>query len=151
VKKKERQGAIAKLLAREAFPDQAALGRNLHKLGHRVSQASLSRDLREMGVQRLRQADGTYAYAMPLAPPAAGTPNAFAKRFATSAIGVRRSGPLVLVFTPPGEAGLVGRLLDEAHLPGVVGTLAGDDTILCVAASPKAARTMENKLKEMIR
>lgn len=150
MKKKERHKAIAAILADGAVGDQTDLGRKLAARGHRVSQASLSRDLRELGAQRLRKADGRFAYALPPDPPSAATPKAFAQRFATSATGVRRSGFLVLVFTPPGEAGLVGRLLDEAGLPGLLGTLAGDDTLLLVADGTASAKKLERTLEEMI-
>jgi transcriptional regulator of arginine metabolism len=151
VEKKMRLAALRKILERASIGDQGTLAKRLSRAGIRISQASLSRDLRELGAQRLRRGDGTYAYVLPEDPPAATTASVFEKRFATSATGVRRAGFVVLVFTPPGEANLVGRLLDTAQLPGLLGNVAGDDTILCIAENERAAKRLEKKFKENLR
>ena len=72
------------------------------------------------------------------------------KRFKSSVRGVRRSSFIVLLTTPPGEASLVGRLVDEARGQGIIGSIAGDDTVLCVAADEKAAKAVEKKWKEIV-
>ena len=74
----------------------------------------------------------------------------FRLRFRTSVTGVRRVEFVVLVFTPPGEAQLIGRLLDSASLDGLAGTLAGDDTVICVAGSASEARALESRLTQML-
>jgi transcriptional regulator of arginine metabolism len=150
VEKQKRLAVIGKLIAEKAMKDQETLRKRLAAAGLSVSQASLSRDLKALGAQRVRQPGGGWAYALPSAPPAAATAEAFKRRFGLSVKGVRRSSVLVLLFTPPGEAQFIGRLLDESPPPGLLGTVAGDDTILAVAASEKAARTLEKKFKEMI-
>jgi transcriptional regulator of arginine metabolism len=151
VEKKKRIAILEKVLASESVGDQETLRKHLAKAGWKVSQASLSRDLKALGAQRVRTPAGGYAYVLPASPPAAATAEAFRRRFRTSVKGVRRSSVLVLLFTPPGEAQIIGRLLDESPPPGLLGTVAGDDTILAVAANEKAARSLERKFKEMIR
>jgi transcriptional regulator of arginine metabolism len=146
----KRLSTLAGLLAAEAVGDQETLRKRLGRRGARVSQASLSRDLQALGAQRLRRVDGTFAYALPRTRPSATSAEAFRSRFATSVTGVRRAAFVLLLFTPPGEAQLAARLLDEALLPGLLGTVAGDDTILAVAESEKAAKDLERKLLEMI-
>ncbi len=148
--KKQRLGLISKILASQKISDQENLKESLAKAGLAISQSSLSRDLKALGVQRARLTDGSFAYTMPDAPPAASSKEIFKRRFATSVTGVRRSNVIVLVSTPPGEAQLVGRLLDEVPPSGLLGTVAGDDTVLCVASSPKSAIALEKKFKELI-
>jgi transcriptional regulator of arginine metabolism len=150
VEKKKRIALLEKVLASESVGDQETLRKRLARAGWKVSQASLSRDLKALGAQRVRTPGGDYAYVLPAAPPAAATAEAFRRRFATSVKGVRRSSVLVLLFTPPGEAQIIGRLLDESPPPSLLGTIAGDDTILAVAASETAAKKLEKKFKEML-
>ncbi len=149
--RKKRIAAIQNALEREAISDQTALRAALRKAGVRVSQSTLSRDLQALGAQRVRKPSGAFAYAVPPAPPAAPSEEVFRRRFLSSVKGVRRTNFVVLLFTPPGEAQLIGRLLDEADRPGIAGTVAGDDTILVVADSEKAAKRLERDFKEMIR
>jgi transcriptional regulator of arginine metabolism len=150
MEREQRLAAIAGILAAEAVGDQHALRRRLARAGARVSQASLSRDLQALGALRTRRADGTFAYALARPRPSATSAEAFRQRFATSVTGVRRAAFVLLLFTPPGEASFAARLLDEARLPGLLGTVAGDDTILAVAEDEKAAKALEKKFQEMI-
>lgn len=150
MEKKRRLQLIAKILQERTVSNQSALKAALKKGGVKVSQASLSRDLRELGVHRVRTADGRFCYSLPAEKPSATTEEVFQRRFATSAIGVRRSQVIVLVFTPPGEAQLVGRLLDQSPPPELLGTVAGDDTILCVAKNEASAKKLEKKFKEIL-
>jgi transcriptional regulator of arginine metabolism len=122
----------------------------LAESGFPVSQSTLSRDLKELGVQRRRTTEGLFAYVVPEQRPPATSEETFRLRFRTSVTGIRRVEFVVLVFTPPGEAQLVGRLLDSASLPGLAGTLAGDDTVICVAGSGSSARSLETRLKGLL-
>ena len=63
---------------------------------------------------------------------------------------IRRAVFIVLVFTPPGEGQLIGRMLDQVMQGELVGTIAGDDTVLCINENEKKARTLEKKFNEMI-
>jgi transcriptional regulator of arginine metabolism len=65
-------------------------------------------------------------------------------------IGVQRAAFVVLVFSSPGEAQMVGRLLDNTSLPGVAGTVAGDDTAICIAEDESTAKTLEKRFQAMI-
>ena len=133
VSKQARLDAIIDILGQQPVDGQEKLRALLSDRGFPVSQSSLSRDLKELGVQRQRTTDGLFAYVVPTEKPPATSKEAFRLRFRTSVTGVRRVEFVVLVFTPPGEAQLVGRLLDSASLPGLAGTLAGDDTVICIA------------------
>lgn len=148
--KHARLDAIIDILSRQPVDGQEKLRTLLADRGFPVSQSSLSRDLKELGVQRQRTAEGLFAYVVPAEKPPATSKEAFRLRFSTSVTGVRRVEFLVLVYTPPGEAQLIGRLLDSAAPPGLAGTLAGDDTVICVAESTAKARSLETRLARMI-
>ena len=150
MEKKKRLSILRTILEKEAISDQQALIQRLDHAGVNASQPSLSRDLRELGAQRLRRENGLFCYVLPEARPAAYSSEVFNKRFANSVTGIKRSGFIVLVFAPPGEASLVGRLLDTSSLPGLSGTVAGDDTIICIADNEKDAKKLEKKLKEIV-
>ena len=149
--KQSRLDAVLDILGSQPVDGQRMLQALLADRGFAVSQSSLSRDLKEWGVQRQRTADGLFAYVVPAERPPATSEETFRLRFRTSVTGIRRVEFLVLVFTPPGEAQLVGRLLDSASLPGLAGTLAGDDTVICVAGSATEGRSLEPRLATMLR
>jgi transcriptional regulator of arginine metabolism len=131
----QRQEAIRELLARKPIGSQTELLKKLAARGFRVTQSSVSRDLREMHVAK---ADGRYVLPEKLATEAAGTTpprNGFALIRSVLA-----AGPNVLVLrTPPGSANVVGLAVDSAKWPDVVGTVAGDDTVF-VATSSRAGQ-----------
>ncbi len=141
---------VAALISSGRVGGQEELAAALLRKGLSVSQASLSRDLRDLGAAKVRAADGSLAYALPEQKPAAATAEHFEKRFASSAVGALRSGFVVLVLTPPGEAPLAARLLDQASLKGLLGTVAGDDTIVCVCDGPGSAEKLRKRLLEII-
>ncbi len=145
-----RLDAIFEILGNQPVDGQEKLRALLAKRGYPVSQSSLSRDLKDLGVQRQRTAEGLFAYVVPIEKPPATSEGSFRLRFRTSVTGIRRVEFVVLVFTPPGEAQLVGRLLDSASLDGLAGTLAGDDTVICIAASSSEARSLATRLTEML-
>jgi transcriptional regulator of arginine metabolism len=147
----KRLRTIRKILARENVASQNGLAKTLKAAGFRVSQSSLSRDLKKLGVQKVRMPDGTFTYSLPSEKPAATSSEAFRKRFSGSVTGVRRSGFVVLLFTPPGEAQLVGRLLDQLNPKGLVGNVSGDDTIICIAENNTKAKTLEKDFRKMLR
>lgn len=142
--------AILDILGDQPVDGQGKLQALLADQGFEVSQSSLSRDLKELGVQRQRTAEGLFAYVVPTERPPATSEETFRLRFRTSVTGIRRVEFVVLVFTPPGEAQLIGRLLDSASLSGLAGTLAGDDTVICIASSASGARALESRLTKML-
>jgi transcriptional regulator of arginine metabolism len=137
-----RRQAVLALVRARAVRSQGALARLLRRRGIRVAQPTLSRDLRALGLVR------TPAGYRPAAAAAAGRDRAALLRaLSRSVLEVRAAGGLVVVRTPPGGAAPVARALDEAGLPGVAGTIAGDDTVFVAAAGPGAARRLEARLR----
>lgn len=145
-----RLARIAKMIASRRIPSQQDLRNLLKRAGIALSQASLSRDLKHLGARRVRDPDGEYHYALPDPAPVAVSSQSMRRRFAESVTEVRRCQFLVLVLTPPGEAPRAGEVLDHMGLPELSGTVAGDDTLLCVAADTARAKRLEKRLKEMI-
>ena len=117
--------------------------------GFDVTQATLSRDIRELGLVK-GGADG--AYQTPLSPLARNAPGAqslLQRSLAAYLMRVDRVQQLVLLRTGPGQAGSLCALLDGARLPEVVGTLAGDDTILVITPDARRARALVKRLEDM--
>jgi transcriptional regulator of arginine metabolism len=149
-KKKNRLAVIEKILTKEKVQSQESLKARLVEAGFAVSQSSLSRYLRELGAMRFRRPDDSYAYTIPETKPAASSAAVFERRFASAVTGMRRSGFVVLVFTSPGEAQIVGILLDKLAPAGLLGNVAGDDTIICITKDARSAKALEKKLKKII-
>lgn len=145
--KVRRQAVILDLVQREPIRNQEQLRRRMKSEGFDVTQATLSRDIREIGLVK-GGADG--AYQTPAQP--AASPEA-AVQMLQRAIGeflthVDRVQQLVLLRTGPGQAPLLGVALDRARLPEVVGTVAGDDTILVIAPDTRRARALVKRLED---
>ena len=143
--KPARHARIVELLGRAPVRSQSELARLLADDGFSVTQATLSRDLDEIGAVRLRGAAGGFVYVVPRdSDDAVSRPSS--DRFETASaaharlirmaaellVSVRASGNLVVAKTPPGGAHLLAGAIDHADLSTIIGTVAGDDTVLCV-------------------
>ncbi len=134
-----RHRALADLLRRRHLTRQDELVGALRDLGFDVTQATVSRDLDQLGAVKLRRA-GETRYALPndLAPPT--TPEARLRTlFAEWVREVVPAASLVVLKTPPGSAHLVGVALDSADLAQVAGTISGDDTLFVATSSEEEA------------
>jgi len=144
--KAARHARIAAILGQPGGPvrSQEELAERLAAVGIRVTQATLSRDLDELGAVRLRGRDGVLVYALPTGPPdpagaagaAADQHAALARAAADLLLSAEASGNLVVLRTPPGAAQLMASMIDRSGLSDVLGTVAGDDTVLVVARDP---------------
>lgn len=138
--KAARQARIAGLLSSRAVASQTELGRLLAGTGVQVTQATVSRDLEELGAVKQRTSGGT-VYVLPAEnQPRVASPEAVDARLARLLeellVGVEATGGFVVLRTPPGGGHLLGSALDRAGLPEVAGTVAGDDTVLLITRSP---------------
>jgi len=140
---------IAEMLGGYRFSSQEELGRALARAGVATTQATLSRDLRSLGVAKRADADGRVGYELPT--PARETLDRERRILDLRAFvnEVRTAQNLVVVRTPPGHAHGVARAIDLGELGGVVGSVAGDDTVLIVAESAAAARRLRRHLEEL--
>jgi transcriptional regulator of arginine metabolism len=146
--KARRQAAILDVIQRAPVRSQEQLRRSIRAAGFDVTQATLSRDIRELGLVK-GGADGAYQ-APPGAPPNGHAAKSMLHRAAAEyLIRVDRVQQLVLLRTGPGQAQLLGVAIDAARLPEVVGTLAGDDTILVISPDVRRARAFVKRLEEL--
>ena len=141
-----RQEAIADLARSGTVRSQAEFQQLLRKRGIVVAQPTLSRDLRELGLAKSpRGYLAPQASVTEFVPPA--TRETKLKRaLRGSALSVRAAGSLVVVKTPPAAAHPVARALDEAELAGLIGTIAGDDTVFVATPSDSAARALARRM-----
>ncbi|MGI8535205.1 MAG: arginine repressor [Mycobacteriales bacterium] len=140
VTKAARQARITELLEAAPVASQTELGRLLAGSGLAVTQATVSRDLEELGAVKVRTSAGM-AYALPPeGQPRPGTSEAVDARLGRLLeellVSAEASGGLVVLRTPPGGAHLLGSALDRAGMPDVAGSVAGDDTVLLVTRLP---------------
>src|SRR6476660_2459504 len=133
--KPQRQHRIARLLEEQAISSQAQLVEMLAAHGVIATQATVSRDLEELGAVKVRIPGGAMAYAIPEHAQERGAPDDHHRRVMWEfVVEVGHSANLVVLRTPPGSAHVVASALDRAGLPDVLGTVAGDDTLLLVCA-----------------
>jgi transcriptional regulator of arginine metabolism len=151
MRKEERQRLIELLIGRKELSTQAELVAALAESGCTVTQATVSRDMREMGVRKGSDRGGRVRYMMPPPRVRRDPEELLARVLAESAATVRAARNLVVIRSEPGTASNVGRAIDELENDDLIGTVAGDDTVLLVLADEAAAGRMEDYLEEMIR
>jgi transcriptional regulator of arginine metabolism len=136
-----RQSRIVAILSSSEVRSQSDLAARLASEGIDVTQATLSRDLEELGAVKLRGADGgTGVYIVPEdgspVRGVAGGTDRMSRLLSDLLVSTDASGNLAVLRTPPGAAHYLASAIDRAALPQVVGTVAGDDTILVIAREP---------------
>ena len=138
---------IAQLLGDRHFSSQEELAGALGRAGVDVTQATLSRDLRSLGVAKRSEAGGDAWYELPN--PAAETLDRNRQMLDLKVFvnEVQLAKNLAVVRTPPGHASAVARAIDLLAMPGRVGSVAGDDTVLCVLSNDPAARRFKRHLE----
>jgi transcriptional regulator of arginine metabolism len=148
--KVERQHRIVQLLEAQPVASQAELVSLLAKEGIGATQATVSRDLVELGVIKVRGADGSRSFARPLAAPSSASPTEHLRRvLAEWVVEVACAGPLVVVKTPPGCAHVVASALDRGALSAALGTVAGDDTIFVAVDDRVGGTAVAAELREL--
>jgi len=141
-----RQQAILRLVRERALATQAELAEALREEGHDVVQTTVSRDVHELGLVKVRAPSGRLIYA------ATGADDADRKRaigvaMRRYATAVERAGPLVVVATPSGYASALAQAIDEGSHPGIAGTIAGDNTIFLAPREGTTAAALTDELR----
>jgi transcriptional regulator of arginine metabolism len=147
--KARRQSAILDAIQREPVRSQEQLRRAIRAAGFAVTQATLSRDIRELGLVK-GGAEGAYRTAEAHAPTNGHTP-LLHRAVADYLTRMEQVQQLVVLRTGPGQAQLLGVALDGARLPELVGTIAGDDTILAITRDARRARALIKRLEGLSR
>jgi len=146
--KRYRQGQILKLLGGPPVASQDDLRRKLGHLGLRVTQATLSRDLRELKLVKTTEgyrplSAGTVEESSPLP--------TLARALKEFLLDMRPAQNMLVLKTPPGGAQPLAAAVDAEHWKEVAGTLAGDDTILIITPSRSARGAIQKRMEEMLR
>jgi transcriptional regulator of arginine metabolism len=142
----ERQGTILRLVEERRLSTQEELAEALHEAGFDAVQATVSRDIAQLGLVKVRDEGGRLVYALPGA--------ADLDRLSELTSALRRwamslepSGNLLVIHTPPGHANALAQAIDQARLPDVLGCVAGDDTIMVIAREGVPAASIESELR----
>lgn len=148
--KQRRQQAIARLIGQHPVSSQPQLIELLTHEGLRSTQATVSRDLDELGVIKVRAHDGHSVYALPAIETDRIAPFDQLRRVLGEWVAdVAVSGNLVVLRTPPGCAHVVASALDRSGIEGLLGTVAGDDTLMCVAAPSTKGAHLAARLRSL--
>ncbi len=148
--KTQRQHRLVQILKKGTVTGQAELVRLLADQGVDATQVTVSRDLEELGAVRVRGAGGALVYAIPNGPGDRPAPELHLRRVLGEWMAdVTSSSNLVIVRTPPGCAHVVASALDRAGLADIAGTVAGDDTVLVIAAQGVKGSTLARRLAAM--
>lgn len=148
--KPQRQHRIARILEQHGVGSQFQLVELLGDDGVVATQATVSRDLEDMGAVKVRVPGGELVYAIPELPSDQIAPEDNLRRvFGDWVVDVAHSANLVILRTPPGSAHVVASALDRAGLDEVIGTVAGDDTILVVCAEHHPGRRVADRMRAL--
>ena len=145
--KTQRQHRIARLLEQHAVTNQPQLVELLLEDGVVATQSTVSRDLEELGAVKVRVPGGESVYAIPEMAKDRLAPEEHLRRVLGDwVVEVAHSGNLVVLRTPPGSAHVVGSAIDRAGLEEVIGSVAGDDTLLVVASERAGGARLAERL-----
>lgn len=153
-----RRHLVAAILSRQPIRSQPELVEALAAEGIAATQATVSRDLDELGAVRIRDRTGALMYALPAQggdpTPDSGhgyaeAPSRLARLAAELLVGADGSGNLAVLRTPPGAAQFLASALDRAGLPDILGTIAGDDTVLVVARDPAGGPALARAILDL--
>ncbi len=139
---RERLNTLRKLLSNGDLSTQEELAVELSEQKFKVTQSTISRDLRKLGAVKTQDPAGRTVYRLPddLSSPAMISGNSFAGLL----VNVQHNGSLIVINTTPGSASLVARQLDQTRPEGILGTIAGDDTIF---VAPVSSRKIEQTVE----
>ncbi len=148
--KTQRQHRIAQLLEHSPVTSQSQLVELLGGAGIEATQATVSRDLEEMGAVKVRVPGGDSVYAVPELPHDRIAPEDHLRRVLGDwVVDVAHSQNLVVVRTPPGSAHVVASALDRAGLQEIMGTVAGDDTLIVIADESAGGAGVARRLADL--
>lgn len=149
-----RQAAIRRLLDSHYVTSQAELQVLLADAGFHVTQATLSRDLELLGAIKVPSPSGRPHYAVPdqaTGQVAPRDPARLARTLADMVEGMDHSGNMVVIRTPVGAASYIARAIDRSGMDSVIGTVAGDDTVLVVTRDPHGGAAVCDELRGLAR
>ncbi|HEV7134979.1 MAG TPA: arginine repressor [Gaiellaceae bacterium] len=142
----ERHAAIQRLIRERPISTQIELADALRAAGHDVVQTTVSRDIHELGLQKVRHETGRLVYAFP---EDSGFSEDFGEALVRWALTVEASGNLVVILTPYGYASALAQAIDVARHPHIAGTIAGENTVMLVARDPATGAELAAELEAL--
>jgi transcriptional regulator of arginine metabolism len=144
-----RQQAILKLVREQELSTQTQVAEALHAAGFEAVQTTVSRDIAELGLIKVRSQSGKLIYA----PPGAADPDRLERMISElrrDALSIESSGNIVLIATPAGFAAALSQVIDQASHPRILGTIAGDNTIMVVARDGVSGASLRDELRGLM-
>ena len=148
--KTHRQARVKEIVERVVIRTQDDLAEALRSEGIDVTQATVSRDIKEMMLVKVPTGDGCYRYAFPSEQNVTVSAARLEKTFQDSVLSVNSSGNIIVLRTQPGTAQAVAYVLDNIRWPEIIGTVAGDDTIFLVVKPEKAVETVIERFESIM-
>jgi transcriptional regulator of arginine metabolism len=144
-RKQHRQQALLRVVGQQKLATQQDLVRALKGAGFDATQATVSRDIVELGLVKVAR-DGTHAYAAPTAVASGGGTDRLRRFCEDYPVEGRLAGNLVVLRSPPGTANAMAIALDTSELAEIIGTVAGDDTVFVATSTDRHARSLLTRL-----
>lgn len=148
--KTARQRKIKEIIKSQNISTQEELADALRAAGFSVTQATVSRDIKELQLLKVAQKDKTYVYALPMEPGIVHNQDRIRLMMRELVIEINYSENIIVIKTHPGNAHGIASLVDGLKWPGIVGTLAGDDTILLVVKPKGKVKLILNMLNSLM-
>ena len=148
--KAKRQALIREIVEAQSIQTQEELAEALRVRGMVVTQATVSRDIREMHLLKVLSDDGGYRYAT-MEKNETGVNDRLIRMLADSVVEMNCANNLIVVRTLPGSAHVAAEAIDNLKWPEVLGTIAGDNTLLIIGRSPEAVEVLENRFNNLIK
>ena len=151
VAKAERQDAILRAIEENHIDTQEQLAEALRQAGMQVTQATISRDIRELGLSKIALGNGNSRYATLVRTDDVEKNERLGRTFAESVLSVAQADNLIIIKTLSGSGSAAAELIDSLPWPEIVGTLAGDNTIFVAVQSREKVHAVIQRFQEMLR
>ncbi|WP_425807812.1 arginine repressor [Desulfitobacterium sp. Sab5] len=148
--KARRQMKIQEIITKEAIHTQEELAEHLREEGYDVTQATVSRDIKEMGLIKVPTPDDDYRYAIPGSAQTVNSLERLKRRMQETVVTVNDSENLIVIRTIPGNAQALADLIDKGNWKEIIGTVAGDDTILLVIKPLSAVAEVRKRIADIM-
>lgn len=145
-----RHRKIIEIITSKTIETQEDLALELRLKGYKVTQATVSRDIKELGLIKVPAGENKYRYAQPQVNRLVNVHHRLQRMFQDSVTNIDYSENLILIRTLPGTAHAVASCIDQTEWPQIIGTVAGDDTILIIVKPKKSVPTVINNLNKLM-
>ncbi len=146
----QRQSKILELIEKEKIDTQEELSRRLKEWGFATTQATISRDIKELRLVKVMTPDGTYKYTAATTENEVSMMGRIRNIFKECVVGINSAQNLVVIKTLPGLGSAAGYAIDAIHHPEVIGSIAGDDTVFVVISDTEKAEVFREEARSLL-